>query len=116
MERKMKKNSIINTQILVFLILCLTNIFANKSSSTTSNPKPSVIEAKVGNEKANMRSGDQHNKRTPDINYHEIMSTKGGCSASCCASSDLTDKANISNKKSNTKKSKKKSRWFFKSK
>ena len=112
----MKKKSMIKTQIMVCLILGLTNIFANKNSSTTSNPKPSVIEAKVGNEKANMSSGDQQKKRTPDINYHEIMSTKGGCSASCCAGSDASDKANASNKKSNTKKSKKKSRWFFRSK
>ena len=116
MERKMKKNSMIKTQILVYLILGLTNIFANKSSSTTSNSKPYVVEAKVGNGKTNMKSGDQQNKRTTDINYHEIMSTKGGCSASCCAGSDLSDKANASNKKSNTKKSKKKSRWFFRSK
>ena len=116
MERKMKKNSMIKTKILVCLILGLTNIFANKSSSTTSNPKPSVIEAKVGNEKTKIKTSDQQNKRTPDINYHEIMSTKGGCSASCCAVSDLSDKANASNKKSNTKKSKKKSRWFFRSK
>ena len=55
MEREMKKNSMIKTQILVCLILGLTNIFANKSSSTTSNPKPSIIEAKVGNEKTNIR-------------------------------------------------------------
>ena len=116
MERKMKKNSMIKTQILVCLILGLTNIFANKSSSTNSNPKPSVIEAKVGNEKTNMKSDDQQNKRTPDINYHEIMSTKGSCSASCCAGSDLSEKANLSNKKLNTKKSKKKSRWFSRSK
>ena len=72
--------------------------------------------AKVNNEKTNIKSGDQQNKRPLDINYHEIMSTKGGCSASCCAGSDLSDKANDSNKKSNTKKSKKKSRWFFRSK
>ena len=55
MERKMKKNSMIKTQILVYLILGLTNIFANKSSSTNSNPTPSAIEAKVGNEKTNIR-------------------------------------------------------------
>ena len=112
----MKKNSMIKTQILVCLILGLNDIFANKSSSTYSNPKPSVIEAKVGNEKTNMKNGDQQNKRTPDNNYHEIISTKGGCSASCCAGSDLSNKANASNKKSDTKKSKKKSRWFFRSK
>ena len=106
----------IKTQILVCLILGLTNIFANKSSSTTSNPKSSVIEEKIGNEKTNVKSVDQQNKRTSDINFHEIMSTKGGCSASCCAGNDLSDKANASNKKSITKKSKKKSRWFFKSK
>ena len=116
MERKMKKKSMIKAQIIVFLVLGLTNIFANKSSSTISNPKPSVIEEKVGNEKTNMKSVDQQNKRTPDNNYHEIMSTKSGCSASCCAGSNLSDKANASNKKSNTKKSKKKSRWFFRSK
>ena len=108
----MKKNSMIKTQILVCLILGLTNIFANKSTSTTSNLKPSVIEAKVGNEKTNMKSDDQQNKRTTDINYHEITSTKGGCSTSCCAGSDLSDKVDASNKKSNTKKS----RWFFRSK
>ena len=112
----MKKNSMIKTQILVCLILGLTNIFANKSSSTTSNPKPYVIEAKVGNEKTNMKSDDQQNKGNLDINYHEIMSTKGGCSASCCTGSDVTGKVDASNKKSNTKKSKKKSRWFFRSK
>ena len=106
----------IKTQILVCLVLGLTNIFANKSSSNISDPKPSVIEAKVGNEKTNIKNGDQQNKRSPDNNYHEIMSTKGSCSASCCAGSDLSDKGNASNKKSNTKKSKKKSRWFFRSK
>ena len=52
MERKMKKNSMIKTQILVCLILGLTNIFANKSSSTNSNPY--VVEAKVCNGKTNM--------------------------------------------------------------
>ena len=116
MERTMKKNSIIKIQILVCLVLGLTNIFANKSSPTTSNPKPSITEAKVGNEKINMNTSDKQNKRNSDNDYLEILSTKGGCSASCCTGRSLSDKVDSSNIKPNTKKSKKKYRWSFRSK
>ena len=116
MERKMKKNLIIRIQILVCLVLGLTNIFANKSSSITSNPKPSITEAKVGDEKTNMNSSDKQNKRNSDNNYLEILSTKDGCSASCCTGRSLSDKVDSSNIKPNTKKSKKKYRWSFRSK
>ena len=110
----MKKSSIVRTQILVCLVLGLTNIFANKSSSTTSNPKSSSIEAKVVNEKTNIKKSDRQNKSISTNNYHEIMSTRGGCSASCCAGSKVSDQMNTLNKKSNSKK-KKKLRWFSRS-
>ena len=43
---------------------------------------------------------------------YEIMSTKGGCTASCCAGTNTVQKVDSSKKKSNSQKGKKKFGWF----
>ena len=116
MKRKIIQNSIIKTQILVCLVLGLTNILANKSLSTAPDFKPPSDEAKVVNDKTDIKSVEQQNKIYSRDNYHEIMSTKGGCSASCCAGNGTVANINSSKKKSNNQKAKKKFGWFSRSK
>ena len=53
--------------------------------------------------KKNNKDSYRQNKRISDNNYHEIMWTKGDCSASCCTRSSLYVIIDVSNIKSSTK-------------
>ena len=54
-----------------------------------------------------MKKSEQQIANNSKDNYHEIMSTKGGCSASCCAGNGTIANVNSLKKKSNNQKAKK---------
>ena len=97
-------------QILACLMLSTSLVFANNSSNNDLNSKSSTIKISNSNEKPD-KAVDKKNNVSSD-KYHDIMATKGDCSASCCSNKSTTTK--VAN--SNNQKSKKKFGWFFRSK
>ena len=111
-----KLNSIINIQLFVFLFLSVNLIFANNKIEPTSNTKHSAIDVNDFNEKTKQEKGEDNNKKSSGTNYHDIISTTGDCTASCCAGINSAQKVGDSKKKSNNQNGKKKFRWFSRSK
>ena len=111
-----KLNSIIKMQLFVFLFLSVDLSFANNKIEPISNSKHSATDVNDFNEKTKQEKREDSSKKSSDTNYHEIMSTTGDCTASCCASSNSVQKVGDSKKKLNNQKGKKKFRWFSRSK
>ena len=111
-----KLNSIINIQLFVFLFLSVHLSFANNKIEPTSNTKHSATDVNDFNEKAKQEKGEDSNKKSSGTNYHDIMSTTGDCTASCCAGINSAQKVGDSKKKSNNQNGKKKFKWFSRSK
>ena len=111
-----KLNSIIKIQLFVFLFLSVNLSFANNKIEPTSNTKHSATDVNDFNEKKKQEKGEGSSKKSSGTNYHDIMSTTGDCTASCCAGNNTVQKARDSKEISNNQKSKKKFRWFFQSK
>ena len=111
-----KLNSIINIQLFVFLFLSVNLSFANNKIKPSSNTKHSTTDINDFNEKTKQEKGEDSNKKSSGINYHDIMSTTGDCTASCCAGINSAQKVGDSKKKSNNQNGKKKFRWFSRSK
>tara|TARA_B100000214_G_C23969994_1_gene629609 strand:- start:149 stop:499 length:351 start_codon:yes stop_codon:yes gene_type:complete len=107
-----KHNPLIKTQFFVCLVLCISFIFANTNPSATSNSKPSATDINNFNEKTKLEKKEKGIENSSNDNFHEIMSTKGGCTASCCAGTNTVQKVDSSKKKSNSQKGKKKFGWF----
>ena len=116
MDIKVKINSTIKNQIFIFLVLSLSNLFASVNPSNSAELKPTSNEIKNVEEKKDMKKGEQQIANNSKDNYHKIMSTKGGCSASCCAGNGTIANVNSSKKKSDNQKAKKKFGWFSRSK
>ena len=111
-----KLNSIINIQLFVFLFLSVNLSFANNKIEPTSNTKHSATGVNDFNEKTKQEKREDSNKKSSGTNYHDIMSTAGDCTASCCAGINSAQKVGDSKKKSNNQKGKKKFKWFSRSK
>ena len=111
-----KLNSSINIQLFVFLFLSVNLSFANNKIEPTSNTKHSATDVNDFNEKTKQEKGEDSNKKSSGTNYHDIMSTTGDCTASCCVGSNSAQKVGDSKKKSNNQNGKKKFRWFSRSK
>ena len=111
-----KLNSIIKIQLFVFLFLSIDLSFANNKIKPTSNSKLSATDVNDFNEKSKQEKREDSSKKSSNINYHDIMSTTGDCTASCCAGINSAQKVGDSKKKSNNQKGKKKFRWFSRSK
>ena len=111
-----KLNSIINIQLFVFLFLSVNLSFANNKIEPTSNSKHSATDVNDFNEKTKQEKVKDSNKKSSGSNYHDIMSTTGDCTASCCAGINSAQKVGDSKKKSNNQNGKKKFRWFSRSK
>ena len=109
-------NSIIKIQLFVFLFLSLDLSFANNKIEPTSNTKNSATDLNDFNEKTKQEKRENSSKKSSGTNYHDIMSTSGDCTASCCAGINTAQKVGDSKKKSNNQKGKKKFRWFSRSK
>ena len=111
-----KLKSIFNIQLFVFLFLSVNLNFANNKIEPTSNTKHSATDVNDFNEKTKQEKLEDSNKKSSGTNYHDIMSTTGDCTASCCASINSPQKVGDSKKKSNNQNGKKKFRWFSRSK
>ena len=111
-----KLNSIINIQLFVFLFLSVNLSFANNKIEPTSNTKHSATDVNNFNEKTEQGKREGSSKENSRTNYHDIMSTTGDCTASCCAGINSAPKVGDSKKKSNNQNGKKKFRWFSRSK
>ena len=111
-----KLNSSINLQLFVFLFLSVNLSFANNKIEPTSNTKHSATDVNNFNEKTRKEKGEDNSKKSSRTNYHDIMSTTGDCTASCCAGINSAQKVGDSKKKSNNQNGKKKFRWFSRSK
>ena len=97
-------------QILACLMLSTSLVFANNNSINDSNDKSNTAKISNSNEKPD-KTVDKK-KDVSSNRYHDIMATKGDCSASCCSNKSKTTKV----ENSNNQKSKKKFGWFFRSK
>ena len=111
-----KLNSIIKIQLFVFLFLSVNLSFANNKIEPTSNTKHSVTDVNDFNEKIRQEKEEDNSKKSSRTNYHDIMSTNGDCTASCCAGINSALKVRDPKKKSNSQESQKKFRWFSRSK
>ena len=111
-----KLNSIIKIQLFIFLFLSANLSFAKNKIEPTSNTKHSATDVNDFNEKTKQEKREDSSKKSSGTNYHDIMSTTGDCTASCCAGINAAQKVGDSKKKSNNQNVKKKFRWFSKSK
>ena len=111
-----KLNSIVKIQLSVFLFLSVNLSFANNKIESTSNSKNSATDVNDSNEKTKQEEREYSSKKSSDTNYHDIMSTTGDCTASCCAGINSAQKVGDSKKNLKNQKSKKKFRWFSRSK
>ena len=111
-----KLNSLIKLQFFICLVLSINFGFANIKSGSTSNSKFSPIDINDFNEITKQDKKEYSIKNSSNNNFNEIMSTTGGCTASCCVGNSPVQEVDNSKKKSNNQKSKKKFRWFSRSK
>ena len=101
-------NYILKIRLFICLTLSISFGLANTEAGSTSNTKFS--------EKTKQENRKDTSKSKSNNNYHDIMSTTGDCTASCCAGNKKIDKVRDSKEESNNQKSKKKFRWFSRSK
>ena len=111
-----KLNSFIKIQIFICLVLSTNVGFADTDSGANSNAKHSTTDLSDFNDKTNQDKKEDRIKNSTNNNFHEIMSTKGGCAASCCAGNGPVQKVDDSKKKLNRQNIKKKFGWFSRSK
>ena len=97
-------------QIIACLMLSTSLVYANDNSINDSNNKSNTAKISNSNEKPD-KAVDKE-KNVSNSRYHNIMATKGDCSASCCSNKSTATKV----ENSNNQKSKKKFGWFFRSK
>ena len=109
-------NSFIKIQLFVLLFLSVDISFANNKEWSTSNIKHSGTDVNDFNEKTKKEKREDSSKKSSGTDYHDIMSTTGDCTASCCAGINSAQKVGDSKKKSSSQNGKKKFRWFSRSK
>ncbi len=116
----MKITSRLNSISKIRLFICLTSSmsfgFANTEAGSTSNTKLSATDVKNFSERTKQENREDSSKNKSNNNYHAIMSTTGDCTASCCTGNNGGEKVGDSKEKTNNQKSKKKFRWFSRSK
>ena len=107
-----KLNSIFKIQLFICLALSKSFSFANSEYGSTANTKLSPTDVNDFSEKPKQEKRKDNDKSKSNNNYHDIISTTGDCTASCCSGNNTVEKGVDSKEKSNNQKSKKKSRWF----
>ena len=118
-SRKMKINRKVSTSnkvlLSTFLILCMNFIYPYNNALSNSNSKKNEVDVNQLDKKSEKIKEKEINRINSDNNLHEIMSTQGSCTASCCSKSNSEKNMNDLKKKAK-KKNKTKFGWFFKSK
>ena len=103
-----KINLLMWNHFFICSILCLNFMDASTTPNSTSNSKANTLISEEVNEK----NKSNNDTKSGEDNFHEIMSTKNGCAASCCSGDNVAEKVNKSKKQKN----KKKFSWFKRSK
>tara|TARA_B100000900_G_C19949630_1_gene461163 strand:- start:66 stop:416 length:351 start_codon:yes stop_codon:yes gene_type:complete len=111
-----KLNLIVKIQLFICFALSMSFSFANTDYGSTSNTKLSPTDLNNFSEKTKQEKRKDNGKSKSNNNYHDIISTTSDCTASCCAGNNTVEKVGNSKGKSNNQKSKKKFRWFSRSK
>ena len=111
-----KLNSILKIRLFICLTSSMSFGFANTEAGSTSNTKLSATHVNDFSKKTKQENRKDSSKSKSNNNYHDIVSTTGDCTASCCAGNNTVEKVRGSKEKSKNQKSKKKLKWFSRSK
>ena len=101
----MKITNRLNSILKIRLFICLTSSmsigFANTEYGSTSITKPRATDVNDLIEKIKMENKKDSIKSKSNNNYHDIMSTIGDCTASCCAGCNKVNKVGGPKERSN---------------
>ena len=103
-----KINIMMRKHFFICSIFYLNFIYSETTTKPTSNSKANTIISEEINEK----NKSNNDTKSSEDNFHEIMSTKNGCAASCCSGDNVAKQVNRSKKQKN----KKRFSWFDRSK
>tara|TARA_S200000501_G_scaffold341141_1_gene350249 strand:+ start:101 stop:427 length:327 start_codon:yes stop_codon:yes gene_type:complete len=103
-----KINIMMRKHFFICSIFYLNFIYSETTTKPTSNSKANTIISEEINEK----NKSNNDTKSSEDNFHEIMSTKNGCAASCCSGDNVAQQVNRSKKQKN----KKRFSWFNRSK
>ncbi len=111
MIKENKLISSINRRSIICFVLLL-NLAHAKDAVDSALSSNSIDEATQINGKALKGKTNETIKKSQDNSFNEIMSTKSGCTASCCANNQMNEKASNPDK-TDKKKAKRKRSGFF---
>lgn len=111
MKKKKKLIPSINKQSVICLVLLL-NLAHAKDAVDSALSSNSIDETTQINGKAVKGKTNETIKKSQDNSFNEIMSTKGGCTTSCCANNQMNEKASNPDKTDKKKAKRKRSGLF----
>lgn len=111
MKKKKKLIPSINKHSVICLVLLL-NLAHAKDAVDSALSSNSIDETTQINGKAVKGKTNETIKKSQDNSFNEIMSTKGGCTASCCANNQMNEKASNPDKTDKKKAKRKRSGLF----
>ena len=111
MIKKKKLISSIKRQSIICFVLLL-NLAHAKGAVDSALSSNSIDETTQINGKAVKGKTNETIKKSQDNSFNEIMSTKGGCTASCCANNQMNEKASNPDKTDKKKAKRKRSGLF----
>ena len=111
MTRKKKLIPSINRQLIICFVFLL-NLAHAKGAVESTLSSSSIDETTQINGKAVKGKVNETTKKSQDNSFNEIMSTKSGCTASCCANNQMNEKASNPDKTDKKKTERKKSGFF----
>ena len=111
MKKKKKLIPSINKHSVICLVL-LFNLAHAKDAVDSALSSNSIDETTQINGKAVKGKTNETVKKSQDSSFNEIMSTKSGCTASCCANNQMNEKASNPDK-TDKKKTKRKKPGLF---
>ena len=111
MVKKKKLIPSINRQSIICLVLLL-NLAHAKDAVDSALSSNSIDETTQINGKAVKDKVNETTKKSQDNSFNEVMSTKSGCTASCCANNQMNEKASNPIKTDKNKDKSKRSRLF----
>ena len=111
MTRKKKLITSINRELIICFVF-LINLAQAKGAVESTLSSSSIDETTQINGKAVKGKVNETTKKSQDNSFNEIMSTKSGCTASCCANNQMNEKASTPDKTDKMKTKRKKSGLF----
>ena len=111
MIKKKKLISSIKRQSIICFVLLL-NLAHAKGAVDSALSSNLIDETTQINGKALKGKTNETIKKSQDNSFNEVMSTKSGCTASCCANNQMNEKASNPIKTDKNKDKSKRSRLF----